>query len=422
MIDGIKILNLSVSIPELLTNRLLLFPLPVNENGGEILNNARTSVYKGLAFTIKNNNAKLNGSLHKYHNNGLHNYNDFHFYELVKVIQELTELFNINPETTAINNLEFGVNIHIRDKTDIVFRSIINYKGIPFQKFNIAGAKGIECITDNFYIKIYDKSHQYQRPGILLRYEIKVRKMKFFPNRGINIHSLTSLLNHAETSKLTQVLTSVWNEILFTDYFINSGSLRPSERLILSSGNNPTHWEQLKPNSKDFPGGNTDKNYISQRKKYYRELAKFKKTVDKYSTSTIQTDLQKLIETKCFELLRNNSKTVDKFPDLKNAESGQIHISNIVGYCPQSEIKTERLCLTCKTDISHKKLIAKFCSKKCKNDFTNPILNPKNNLLNAVKRMQRRGLLFQVEELLTTQQIELLNRENTIQPYINTSV
>jgi hypothetical protein len=82
MIDGTKILNLPVIIEELLNNRYILFPIHVNEKDGEILNNTRFAKYKDLTFSIKNNNVKLNGSLHKYHNNGIHNYNDFHFFRI----------------------------------------------------------------------------------------------------------------------------------------------------------------------------------------------------------------------------------------------------------------------------------------------------------------------------------------------------
>jgi hypothetical protein len=79
MIDGILILSLAVIVNELLNNDLLLFPLPIDQNGGEILNKPRTSEHRGLLFILKNDNIKLKGSLHKYHNNGEHNYNDYFF-------------------------------------------------------------------------------------------------------------------------------------------------------------------------------------------------------------------------------------------------------------------------------------------------------------------------------------------------------
>jgi hypothetical protein len=422
MIDGILILRLAVIINDLLNNDLLLFPLPIDKNGGEILDKTRTSEHRGLLFIIKNNNVKLKGSLHKYHNNGLHNYNDYFFTDLQQTIFELSEKFNLNPDRSLLNNLEFGVNIQTKYNSAEVFRSIVNYKGTPFNKFSITGAKGIECETDNFYIKIYDKGHQYNQPGNLLRFEIKVRKMKFFKDRDININSLATLLDYSEIYKLKRVLLTVFNEILFTDYNINPGKLTPANRLILSQGSNPKHWEQLKPDSNDFKGKNKNKEYISKRKKYYRALDNFKKLVCKYSTSTIQKDISFLIENKCNELLKFDCKTVDKFPDLKTpqkiTDSGQIHISNIVGYCPTTA-KDTRVCLTCGNDISHKRKIAKFCCKKCKNDYTNPKLNPKNSLLRRIDKRKKDSTLFDVSEfiVLSEQQRELLNNINSIRNY-----
>lgn len=414
MIDGILILRLAVIINDLLNNDLLSFPLPIDKNG-EILNKTRTSEHRGLFFIFKNNNVKLNGSLHKYWNNGLHNYNDYFFTDLQKTIFELSEKFSIDIEKSILNNLEFGVNIQMKYTSAEVFLSIVDYKGTPFRPFTIPGAKGIECETNNFYIKIYDKGHQNNQPKNLLRFEIKVRKMKFFKDRGINITSLATLLEHSEIIKLGAVLKGIFDEILFTDYNINQNKLTPANRLILSNGNNPKYWEQLNPNSKKFEGGNKNKEYISKRKKYHRERDNFKKLIEKYSTSTMQKDISLLIEKKCNELL----KIVDKFPDCKTTskdnESGQIHISDIVGYCPPSANDT-RVCLTCKKDISDKKKTAKFCSKKCKNDYTNPILNPKNNLVRRLEKLQSGCLLFDVSEfiVLSEQQRELLNRINSI--------
>lgn len=145
----------------------------------------------------------------------------------------------------------------------------------------------------------------------------------------------------------------------------------------------------------------------------------FKKLIGKFSTSTMQKDISLLIENKCNQLLNFDCKTVDKFPDLKttskNNDSGQIPISNIVGYCPTSANNT-RVCSTCNKDISKKKKGAKFCSKKCKNNYTNPILNPKNNLLRRLYKTQTGGLLFDVSEfiVLSEQQRELLSRINSI--------
>jgi len=156
---------------------------------------------------------------------------------------------------------------------------------------------------------------------------------------------------------------------------------------------------------------------------------------NKYSTSTIQKDVSELIEKKYKELSNFNeslrdkltdflnsniNKKRDKLTDLENyqktTEKGQINTSNIVRICPIVEEDIKRECLTCKKDISNKKEVAKYCSKKCKNDYTNPLLNPKNNFIKRVKKINADQKLFNDIEYFnyTEFQIKLLTMENSI--------
>lgn len=339
MIDGYKILNLLVNIYELLNNLLLLFPLHFDESTGDIIQNrTRNAEYKGQIFTLKNNNVKLRGSFHKYHNNGKHNFNDFYFSDLVNVINDLCEKFNINPDSAKLNNLEFGVNIHIPIKPEEFFKYVINYKGTPFQKFSILNSKGIECIMKNFIIKIYDKGYQYKQKGNLLRFEIKVIRMQYFEKKGIKIKTISDLLNINELYLLKDVLRATFDEILIFDYSVNINELSAKQQLLLSNGNNPKYWEKLLPNSKDFDGGNNNMEYKKQRKKYYRELENFKKLIIKYSCSDLKNEISELIQNKCIELLTIDEKKRDKFTNIsvvnKTNEKGQIYISNIIEFCP----------------------------------------------------------------------------------------
>ena len=56
MIDGIKILNLPVNIPELLKNNVILeFTGNYNRNTGEVHKYPLFSKYKGMEFLIRDN-------------------------------------------------------------------------------------------------------------------------------------------------------------------------------------------------------------------------------------------------------------------------------------------------------------------------------------------------------------------------------
>ena len=441
MIDGTKILNLPVIIEELLNNRYVSFPIHVNEKDGEILDYTRFAEYKDLTFSIKNNNVKLNGSLHKYHNNGIHNYNDFHFSELIDVINDISTKFSIPIERTYLNNIEFGVNIEIPFTTDELFKSIICYKETPFQKFNIIGAKGIECERPKFIIKLYDKGFQNDLTSNLLRFEIKVIKMQFLKQKNVKIQTLHDLLNINELNKLKTILADVWNDILFYDYSINETDLNARERLILSNGRNPKYWENMHPDSKNFIGGATDDEYKKQRKKYYRDMDNYKKCLSVHSSSNIQKNISELIIRKCDELLFINNEIRDKCTDVlnfkskrtaneneirdkctdvlnyvKNGKKGQMYILDIKDICPIAPVVKKRVCLNCNKDISQKSINAKYCSKKCKNDYTNPLLNPRNNLINRIAKLNRHTKLFADEEFyfFTSVQLDLLNNINTI--------
>ena len=312
-------------------------------------------------------NVKQKGSFHTYYNNGLHNYNDFYFSDLKNIISDLCCKFNINPETTDLNNLEFGVNIYIPISPEEFFNYVLNYKETPFYPFTIKDAKGICCKRSKFYIKMYDKGNHYNVPGNLLRFEIHVSTMQFFLDHKVKIKTIADLLNITELCKLKPILRGIFDDILFYDYSIDESKLSEKERLILSHGTNKENWEKLHPKSKNFENGNKNPDYNKQRKKYYRDLDRFKKLINDYSTSTLQKDISFLIEKKCSELLTIENKKRDKCSDIseqqKTIEKGQPYISNIVNICPINNEQENRICPVTELDISMQKPGSKFLSK-----------------------------------------------------------
>jgi hypothetical protein len=358
MIDGFKILNLPVSINELLKNNLLDFPLSNLTEQGEITNKNQSSNYQGLIFTINktHNSRKLRGSFHKYFNDGIHNYNDFTFENIVTTVIDLCKKININPYRAVLNNLEFGVNVIVPFDIKDFLKSIISYNGTPFQLFNIEGAMGIECLKNDFIIKFYNKSLQYDQHENILRFEIKVKSMKFFKDKKIKLHTLSDLLTIDIYPQLASILKSYFNDIHIYDNSIDLSRLSTDEQIILSNGCNHSYWERINPKSKDYPFGNKDHGYKSARKKYNRGRGKYKSTYEKYSTSTIRNDFALLIENKCKELILSEYETGDKLPDFLKCYSdkegdklpdheythkGQISILDIVRICTHEDKKKE---------------------------------------------------------------------------------
>lgn len=131
MFDGIKILNALADVEALKQNPLLHWQLHVPERTGAI--ESQTAEYANLRFVIKGKFVHLQGSLHKYANNGTHNHNDFRADQVAATITELCEQFRIS-ENSLLNNVEFGVNVNTPFAPKKLLERLICHKGRPFVK------------------------------------------------------------------------------------------------------------------------------------------------------------------------------------------------------------------------------------------------------------------------------------------------
>jgi small multidrug resistance pump len=89
----------NTNLPKLESNYLLEFSNKVNVKTGE-LGVYLNAFYRGLEFKIyestethPNRRATIEGSLHKYWNNGAHNFNDFGINEIQEVIADIENKF-----------------------------------------------------------------------------------------------------------------------------------------------------------------------------------------------------------------------------------------------------------------------------------------------------------------------------------------
>lgn len=291
----------------------LIIPVELNwvssviEKTGE-MKHIRTAKYDNLEFIDKKGRVSLKGSLHKYFNKGVHNYNDFTFENLQKVIHELNQHFGLVPGNVQLENIEFGVNIELPYKVDKILNNAILHKNEPFQRFNYGN--GIECSHSQYFIKIYDKGLQYNQNRNLLRIEIKVIKMAFLQSHGITINFLSDLLKKDNLQAIGELLAQTIEEILFSDIeLMNNDSINEKERLIIAQGSNPNYWKNLIP-------VNNEPDYKKRRKHFYRQKERFETTVRKYSPN-LNSFLKTKIRDKFTDLLKEaENKKRDKFTDL----------------------------------------------------------------------------------------------------------
>lgn len=342
MIDGIKLeLKNPDFAHQIRLNPNFDFINEVNEKTG-VIEDCKTAKYKNITIRVFNSGLVLiTGSLHKFKNNGVHNYDDFNFNEVIVMIDEMQKLFEFDLNKVKIDNLEFGVNITPPIPTKEVLKHLVCHKREPFKQITYPNSDYRECKHQQFIIKIYDKAKQYNQTEQILRVEVKCFKMGEL-NR-IGIYYLSDLLNIDVYPVLGQMLTETWDEILYIDHTVNTNNLTLKQRENFKNWRNPLYWQGLT----EHP----------IKKKFNTEREKYQKTVHEHSEK-IQSQISCLVSEK-WEQLTNKSKPLiakkweqlTNNPKSKKQEQGKInHLYNEI-IIPD----TEKRCIVTGLSISMQK-------------------------------------------------------------------
>lgn len=317
MIDFIKIIVQDIDIPSLLNNDKLEFTTPLSQQTGELLENRQTAKYKGLVFEVINKSYLiLSGSIHKFKNNGIHNADNFYFSDILESLKSLWHEFGINPKYARLKGLEYGVNIKLSGSPKKFIRnSLINYKGDQpsIQTFRGNGYMK-EFEKQRYYVKIYDKGLQYhivedapvKETDNILRIEQKVIKMIYLKDFGII--TLADLLKPDTLKYLENNLLELIENLLIWNNQTMIEGLSRKDKNTVQNGKNPLFWVNLKEEN---------------RKKYYRELRKFKELAERTGANEIKKKIETLTKEKCNELLYINKETRDKLTEFLNDISEQ---------------------------------------------------------------------------------------------------
>jgi len=345
MIDGIKTGNI-IAIKE----SDLDWYVSANERTGEV-KEVKVANSNGLTFIQKSQRVYLKGSLHMFFNEGKHNHNNFSFASLRSVITELHSKYGINPQTTPIENLEFGVNVELPYAVDKILNSLVMHKSEPFNKF--VRGQGLECNHTQYSIKIYDKGKQHNLKQNLLRVEIKVVRMAYFASQGVKIKFLSDLLKIENLKDLSNILVQTISDVILTDVeLLKNPALSEEDRLIIANGSNHKYWRSIKPKSSNYILGNKDPDFNRRRKSYHKELKRFKETNNRFGGS-LNSDIVKRVEHKCSELIVTDIR--DNFTDPKGVKGTTLPLVYSVNL---SSSKKE--CLVTGYDISMQKPESRF--------------------------------------------------------------
>ncbi|RFS17360.1 hypothetical protein [Emticicia sp. C21] len=324
MIDGIKSLCVKTDAELLLNNSILkkFWKMEVQTQTGAVCKDYVN--YKGLQFIHKQGLIQLRGSIHKYFNSGLYNFDDFYCINCINTIKELGCDFEIDLNQTEIHNLEFGVNISLPFKVALLLENLLTYKGNCFEKKVEDTIDYYEAKMSQFNIKLYDKGKQNRLPHNLLRFEIKVKKKQYFERYNLPINSLSDLLNSNIYPKLAEILVLTFNEILFGDNRIEVSSLSIIEKAVFFKGSNINTWIGKSENEKM-------KKQRQRFKKNFFELLKDHRVGINFQEIAMQSILKKSLKVSQLYLSDNseisNIKSSINVPNLHfkyMVETGQI--------------------------------------------------------------------------------------------------
>lgn len=157
----------------------------------------------------------IGGSLHKYFNNGKHNFDQYDEQAFNATIQQLYVDTSIRPENIRITGLEYGVNITPPIPTNEILNRCFQHRGIDIEEvISRHDGKYHRAKHDAYELKLYNKGIQYNKGNEVFRIEIKTTNWSKYRQHGV-----TTLHDFIECDKtpFVQNLTNRWNNVLFSD-------------------------------------------------------------------------------------------------------------------------------------------------------------------------------------------------------------
>jgi len=306
MIDFVKVrINDKGFAERLRQNPNFDFISKINPDTGEQKDGSRTAEFKNLKIVLyPSGMVEVAGSLHKFANDGAHNYDGFNYVRLVETIGDMMTLLETSPDRVSLHNVEFGVNILLDTSPSRFLDTILNYR-FKLPEMRMFNGKGylLQWVQQNYIVKVYDKKHQYRLDTNVLRFEVKTMAMVHLAEIGVQ--TLADLLDPSKLRLLGVKLCETYNGFLIGEK-LDTGQMSRPERRVYEQGMNPNFWRDL-PDRKQ--------------RNYYR--GQFEQVIKKYGLGVRET-VGRLIAEKVGELL----KTSDVLLDSKNENLGRFTTSS----------------------------------------------------------------------------------------------
>ncbi|MCQ6957731.1 hypothetical protein NPE20_07175 [Mucilaginibacter sp. JC4] len=277
--------------------------------------NKRFATYKALDFeTCKYQDKSedlviIDGSLHRFFNDGGDNANDFKLSALIKTALEFCKQFEIPPNIVKLQSPEFGLNIDLGFKPDEEF----------FDKFIVLQSDGGSVrpstidskdkngyklgryftISDQYHFKIYHKV------GNILRVEVRILKtQKLRMLHGLKNYNPTTFLeflNPEVIQIIGNLILDTFDKILVDEHISDGGDISDDDYKTYLILKNPTTWRK----------GNLNKEERRKAKIKIQDL------LDKYGHDSVKQTIHGLLKDKLEECLEMDKESLECFKILK---------------------------------------------------------------------------------------------------------
>lgn len=227
-IDFIKGELINIDVVDLLNNSLLEFTRPVNEDTGVLLTSEnikgkikqipRKAQYKNLTFKIYESGLILiHGSIHKYFNEGLHNFNDFTHENYLTALKQLKIDFGIKPKNIRIQTLEYGINITPPIYTNTILKySFVHSRTKLTEPISYLTGRYKQAHYQKFVFKLYNKKLQYEK-GFTIETEIlriEIKQTNWTEYRAKGIFTLADF-NNFDKVLFVKDLIKQWERVIY---------------------------------------------------------------------------------------------------------------------------------------------------------------------------------------------------------------
>lgn len=203
------------------------------------------ALIRGMGTHVKSDGetVTIEGSIHKFANNGLHNYDDFPRSRLVTTVEEMADLWGFDPRQARVHCLEFGANFRVEGTASAFVQNLVSHGTSPLAPMGKRAFQGVEDDTFDRIFKVYDKGTQFGVAADLLRAETHVKQMRFL-RRVAPLLTLQDLTRRPTLARLATIAEQQFCGLLAVPLAMSNGLSVP-EQNAWEAASNPRTWREL---------------------------------------------------------------------------------------------------------------------------------------------------------------------------------